>query len=89
MKRFWFAYQCTFPNGKHLASYNYFSSNEDLISAVERFGGTYLAECGGYSKLDRIFLCETKAKAEDRAAELNEFFSRNGTYAYDRGIYQF
>ncbi len=83
MKRFYCAYQCEFPNKKKLASTYYFSESQNLIHALNHFGGTWVESCGGSGKLTYVQLCESKKKAEDVAAEWNESFRQNGTYAFD------
>lgn len=84
MKRFYCAYQCEFPNGKKHASTWYFSESQNLIPALNHFGGTWVELCGGSGKLTVVQLCGSKKESERIAVKWNESFRQNGTYAFDR-----
>lgn len=84
MSRFYFAFQCKFPNGTECAAVDYFSDSVNLLRAVETFGGIYLPECGGGSKVLIIQLCKTKREAEENASAWNQLIKARGVYAFDR-----
>lgn len=82
MKRFYYAYQCQFPDGKSCAGINYYSSEQNLLKQIKQFGGAYHSNHGGYSKVTTVQLCETKREAERTASAWNQNFKQNGTLAF-------
>lgn len=84
MSRFYFAFQCKFPNGTECAAVDYFSDSVNLFRAVSTFGGIYLPECGGRSKVITIQLCKTKREAKETASAWNQLIKARGVHAFAR-----
>lgn len=82
MKRFYYAYQCKFPDGKECSGTYYYTSDQNLLKQINQFGGAYHSEHGGYSRVTVIQLCETKREADTTAQIWNQTFKENGTLAF-------